>query len=112
MDTDEIVDLWEMHFGVGEPKVELSSVIGELACLKCDAKIKEHEFSFVCPFCGSSNFWRNPDSHHEGPGCIDLEARGLNHQGREQAHHASDRYRKTSSGRGQHKRIIRNRKAA
>ena len=114
MDSDEDFDpgLLEKHFGEKEPQIELSAVANELACLRCGWRVEHHKCSFVCPFCGSSNFGSHPSMAAKSPGCLTANpADGLMNW-KQLTHLASDRYRRTSRGRGRHRMMTKHHKAA
>lgn len=97
-DEDIDLDLLERHFGEREPEIKLSDVANELICLRCDWRVEDHKCSFVCPFCGSSNFGRKSAPALKVPGGLTVHFSEEQLLWKDLAHRASDRYRKTSHG--------------
>ncbi len=55
MFDDEEPDLPMVDFASQEPTLRLDSTV-RACCLKCNSEFVVSDFSFVCRYCGSSNF--------------------------------------------------------
>ncbi len=54
-EDDDGVELPKTLFGSGEPTLHFDRIM-KTHCLKCESECRVTDFSFVCSFCGSSNF--------------------------------------------------------
>ena len=55
LDYEDLVDLPRERFSLGAPTLHFAHAV-KACCLKCGYESAVKDFTFVCMFCGSSNF--------------------------------------------------------